>query len=142
MPGDPHSGSKVWEAPDPSVGQLVFLARRLAKEGRTESALRALVNASTTFIHEYLNLRGITFQTDWPGGKLWGAAFPKATLTDKDHARVRKLTPYFLGHISPNHYDGGWFEKAAAFLIEASYGLLLRILRLRSNGRDWITHGN
>jgi hypothetical protein len=125
----------------PSVGRLIFLARRLAKEGRTESALRALVNASTTFIHEYLNLRGITFQPDWPDGKLWGAAFPKATLSDKDHARVRKLTPYFLGHISPNHYDGVWFEKAAAFLIEASYGRLLRILQLRSNGRDWITHG-
>jgi hypothetical protein len=67
-----------------SVGQLVPLARRLAKEGRNESALRAFVNASTTFIHEYLTLNGIVFQTNWPTGKLWEAAFPKASLSDKE----------------------------------------------------------
>ena len=38
--------------------------------------------------------------------------------------------PYFLGHVSPNHYDGVWFEKAAAFLIEASYGPLIRAIAM------------
>ncbi len=113
-----------------SVGQLVLLSRRLAKEGRNDSALRALANASAKFIGEYLTLKGITFQTNRPSGKLWGAAFPKASLTDKEHARMRKLTPYFLGHVSPNQYDGVLFEKAAAFLLEASYGPLIRAIAL------------
>ncbi len=112
------------------MGQLALPARRLAKEGRSESALRALVNASTTFVQEYLTLKGTTFQTNWLSGKLKGAAFPKASLTDKEHARMRKLMPYFLGHVSPNHYDGVWFEKAAAFLIEASYGPLIRAIAM------------
>jgi energy-coupling factor transporter ATP-binding protein EcfA2 len=122
-----------------SVGQLVLLSRRLAKEGRKESSLRALVKASTTFVQEYLALKGIAFQTDWPSGKLWGAAFPKASRTDREHALMRKLSPYFLGNVLPNHYDGVWFEKAAAFLIEASYGPLIRILQLRSRGLVQIT---
>lgn len=121
-----------------SVGQLVLLARRVAKEGRNESALRALVIASTTFIQQYLTLKGITYQTNWPSGRLWGVAFPRASLTDKERALMKKLTPHFLGHVSPNHCDGIWFEKAADFLIEASYGSLIRILQMRSQGRDWI----
>jgi hypothetical protein len=43
---------------------------------------------------------------------------------------MRKLMPYFLGHVSPNRYDGVWFEKAAAFLIEASYGPLIRAIAM------------
>jgi hypothetical protein len=43
---------------------------------------------------------------------------------------MRKLTPYFLGHVSPNQYDGEWFEKAAAFLIEESYEPLIRAMAL------------
>jgi energy-coupling factor transporter ATP-binding protein EcfA2 len=113
-----------------SIGQLALLTRRLANEGRNESALRALANAGTKFVREYLTLKGIPFQADWPSGKLWGAAFPKASLTDKEHARMRKLTPYFLGYVSPSQYDAEWFEKAAAFLIEASYGPLIRVLHL------------
>lgn len=117
-----------------SVGQLVILARRLAKEGRKQPALTALLNASTTFVQEFLTSRGVVFQTSWPRGKLWGTAFPTTSLCDKEQARMKKLTPYFLGHVSPSHYDSGWFEKASAFLIEATYGPLIRILRLRSQG--------
>jgi len=116
----------------PSVGQLVLFSRRLAKEGRYDSALRALANASAKFIEEYLTLKGTAFQKKWPSGKLWGAAFPKVSLTDKDNARLRKLMPYFLGHVSSNQYDGEWFEKAAAFLIEATYGPLIRFLHIRA----------
>ena len=119
-----------------SVGQIVLLARRLAIEGRKESALGALLSASEKFVREYLTLKSILFRADDRIGQLWGQAFPKDSLGEKENARLRMIKPYFLGHVTPKEYDPMRFEKASEFLIEKAYGALIRILRLRMHWLD------
>jgi hypothetical protein len=116
-----------------SVAQLVALARRLVREGRNEAALRALHHASDDFVREYLTQKHVPvlYRAKYDTSELLGAAFPKASLMERDRIRVKAVKPYLIGHVKLAHYDPLRFESAANFLMEAAYGPFLRVLRLR-----------
>lgn len=122
----------------PSFGQLVMLARRLAAEGRNESAMKTLCDAGANFIREYLTMKSVTvpFRADYQLGELWGWAFPKADLNDTERTRLRVVKPYLLGHVSPEHFDPARFERAANFLMQTAYLPLLKLLGYRVQQLD------
>jgi energy-coupling factor transporter ATP-binding protein EcfA2 len=123
-----------------SVAQLVILARRLARENRREAAMEALLRAGDSFVRDYLTVKSmfVPFRGEYRRSELWGWAFPKDSLTEKERAQFKMIKPYFLAHTTPKDYDPSRFEKTAEFLIETVYGPLIRIIRFRSEGLDWV----
>ena len=120
---------------NPTVPQLLMLARKKAGQGDRAAAAYSIKQATELLVAEFAESRGIKipFTRNPSFGELFRAVFPEDAMDTKEKRAFHRLIPYLFGSYDPKDFKPELFEEAVRLIFCTGYGQLLSLLNRRAS---------